>query len=97
MPWRLLVLIVIVAILLGFIGLNLKNTCNISFGFASFEDVPVYLTVFASFILGMFCSLPFILIKAIKKGPRAEKKQKPPKNPEKPAGIPPGDLPYGID
>jgi uncharacterized membrane protein len=55
-------LVVLFAALLLFIGLNLDNRCDISFWFtrdAVFKDVPVYLTVLASFILGLLCSIPF--------------------------------------
>ncbi|MDR1929511.1 MAG: hypothetical protein LBQ44_02670 [Treponema sp.] len=65
MPTRLIGLIVILTLLLVFIGFNLDNRCDISFGFAKFPDVPIYLTVFASFMLGMFLSLIFFLFKAI--------------------------------
>ena len=61
MPWRLIVFIVIFAIFLVFISFNLDNKCDISFGFAKIEQVPVFITIFSSFILGVFCSLPLIL------------------------------------
>ncbi|MDR2663197.1 MAG: hypothetical protein LBC31_09400 [Treponema sp.] len=94
MPWRLVLLIVVLGILLGFIGLNLNNTCDISFGFVSFTAVPIFLTVFVSFILGMFCSLPFFLFKAFKK-PK-NRKGKAPAEPASGGGS--GETgPYGID
>ncbi|MDR2662250.1 MAG: hypothetical protein LBC31_04555 [Treponema sp.] len=93
MPWRLVVLIVILGILLSFIGFNLNNTCDISFGFASFTAVPIFLTVFVSFILGMFCSLPFFLFRAFRKS-----KNRKGKTPEPAAGGGSGETgPYGID
>ena len=72
MPWRLIMIIVIVAILLSFIGFNLTNTCDISLGFKTIHRVPVYLTVFASFILGMVTSLPFFFFGILKKGRKKE-------------------------
>ena len=79
MPWRLIVLIVILALLLGFIGVNLENTCDISLGFnIKIPNVPVFITVFTSFILGMTASLPFIIFGGIKK------KHKTPPAPEYP-------------
>jgi uncharacterized integral membrane protein len=65
MPWRLIAVIVIFAIFLAFITFNLDNRCNISFGLVKFEDVPVFLTVFISFVFGIFCTLPF-LFRALK-------------------------------
>ena len=76
MPWRLIVIIIIFAVLLGFIGLNLTNTCDISLGFKVFKGVPVYLTVFASFMLGMVTSLPFFIFGSLKKKLKKEKQSK---------------------
>jgi len=76
MPWRLLVLIIILGILLGFIGFNLNNTCDLSLGFKVFKGVPIYLTVFASFMLGMVSSLPFIIFGSLRKKMKKEKKHK---------------------
>jgi uncharacterized integral membrane protein len=77
MPWRLIGLIVILAILLAFIGFNLDNTCPVSFGFTRIDNVPVYLTVFASFVLGMLMSVPFLISFTLrKKAPKAPKKDK---------------------
>jgi uncharacterized integral membrane protein len=53
--------IVIFAVFLVFIGFNLGNSCNISFGFRVFNDVPVFITIFGSFVVGMICAIPFIL------------------------------------
>ena len=103
MPWRLLVLIVILGILLGFIGFNLNNTCDLSLGFKVFKGVPVYLTVFASFMLGLVSSLPFLIFGRLKKKMKKEKPPKPPKSEnnrllkEKPGGKTDTTGSYGID
>lgn len=62
MPWRLIVIIIVFALLLVFITFNLDNKCDISFGPEPFtiKDVPVFLTIFISFALGLICTLPFI-------------------------------------
>jgi len=83
MPWRLIQFIVIFAIFLVFTGFNLANKCNISFGFKELTDVPVYLTAFTTFILGMLCALPFI-IKV-----RSKKKKGAPENNAEGTGKPP--------
>jgi uncharacterized integral membrane protein len=46
------------AVFLVFIGFNLENRCDISFGFTKLSDVPVFLTAFASFVLGLLASVP---------------------------------------
>jgi uncharacterized integral membrane protein len=60
MPWRLIGFILLFGIFLVFIAFNLGNKCDINFGFRVFQEVPVFLTAFASFILGLFCAVPFI-------------------------------------
>jgi uncharacterized integral membrane protein len=60
MPWRLIGFILLFGIFLVFIAFNLGNKCDINFGFRVFREVPVFLTAFASFILGMFCAVPFV-------------------------------------
>jgi uncharacterized integral membrane protein len=73
MPWRLIGFIILFAIFLVFIGFNLENNCNISFGFKEVERVPVYLTAFASFVFGMLCTIPFAVFFRVKKKQKASK------------------------
>jgi len=61
MPWRLLALIIVLAVFLAFITFNMENRCDISFGIKVYKDIPVFLTIFTSFILGMLCAMPFRL------------------------------------
>jgi hypothetical protein len=79
MPWRLIGLVLLLVIFLAFIGLNLENRCNISFGVYVLEGVPVYFTAFAGFVLGLLWSIPF----AISLGMKKKKKDK---------NTPPSDL-----
>jgi len=58
MPWRLILSIVIFAIFLTFITFNLDNRCDVNLGFAKFSNVPVFITIFSSFVLGLLCGLP---------------------------------------
>jgi len=74
MPWRLILFVAVFAVFLVFITFNLDNRCDISFGFKRFENVPVFLTVFSSFAIGLVCSLPFALWAAGKR--RRQKTQK---------------------
>ena len=63
MPWRLIRFLVVILILLLFVVFNLESKCNISFGFFVIKEVPVFLTIFFSLILGMFCAILFTQIK----------------------------------
>jgi len=61
MPWRLILFIAVFAIFLAFVTLNLDNRCNVNFGFAKFEEVPIFLTVFITFSMGLLCGMPLAL------------------------------------
>jgi len=61
MPWRLILFIAIFAVFLGFVTLNLDNRCNINIGFTQFEGVPIFLTVFITFSMGLLCGAPLVL------------------------------------
>ncbi|MDR2759183.1 MAG: hypothetical protein LBB78_07380 [Spirochaetaceae bacterium] len=67
MLWKLIGFVVFFGLLLVFIGLNLDNSCNISFGFTTIEAVPIYLTVFSAFVLGLFCTIPLIVSSKLRK------------------------------
>jgi uncharacterized integral membrane protein len=108
MPWRLIVFIVIGAAFLGFIGFNLENRCDVSFGFHTFSQVPVFLTTLSAFVLGMALALPLAISfrskarrneKAQKNQDRDRKKPKSGKSsaPEDPIEPPSPDGGYGID
>lgn len=58
---RLIGVITIFAIFLGFTIANLKNSSDISFGFFTFTEVPVFVSIYFSFVLGMLCAIPLIL------------------------------------
>jgi uncharacterized integral membrane protein len=107
MPWRLILFIIVFAVFLGFIAFNLGNTCDISFGFTSFKDVPVFFTVFSSFMLGMLCTLPVVFGRKKRKDPAKDEpklKKKWGKKKDEPAELAPveGGVfsdggPYGVN
>ena len=100
---RLISIIIIFAVFLGFIVLNLDNKCDISLGFTGFSDVPVFLSVLVSFVLGMLATVPLLLTR--KKAPPKPVEEKPARSlPFKKAkiNVSPDELkkedsPYGID
>ena len=73
MSWRLIQFILFFAIIFLFIVFNLGNKCDISFGFTVIKDVPVFLTAFSSFFIGMLCILPFIFAFRSRKKEKAAK------------------------
>ncbi|MDR2515986.1 MAG: hypothetical protein LBC88_01240 [Spirochaetaceae bacterium] len=80
MPWRLLGFIFFFGIVLVFSVFNRHNGCDISFGFVTLRNVPVYLTVFASFLFGLVCSLPYA-VSAYLRARRGKKASSGGKNP----------------
>jgi hypothetical protein len=101
--WRLIGLALVLALAFGFIGLNLENRSAISLGFwKTTEPVPVFVPVFAAFVLGIFCSIPFAV--SVNLGRSRKKKADKNSAPKKKRGgdepppevVPPGG-PYDID
>jgi uncharacterized integral membrane protein len=77
MPWRLIGFVLLFAIFLIFIGLNLGNSCDISFGFITIPQVPVYLTAFSAFVLGILWTIPFMISLRRKKAKKAALRELP--------------------
>jgi len=77
MPKRLIQTIVIFAIILLFIGFNLGDDykCKINIFFKIIPDVPVFLIVFCSFVIGMLSTLPFIFSYNLRKKREDENKK----------------------
>ena len=101
MRWKLVQFIVLFAIFLVFIVFNLENKCDINFIFIKISEVPVFLTVFFSFMIGMLCILPFVFFKSKKKTDPLKKESpaktgKKDKNADKDANLSSNTL-YGID
>ncbi len=81
MPIRLFFLVIVMVVLVTFIGFNVENRCDVSFAFYTLENVPVVVTILASFALGLVASLPFALRSrrrkaAVSKVPKVRKGRK---------------------
>ena len=61
MPWKAIIGIVLSAILILFITFNMGNVTDISFIFISVSNVPVYLIVFISLLIGALGMFPVVL------------------------------------
>jgi len=81
-PWRLILLLVILTVFIVFAGFNIDNTSDISFGFVTISEVPVFLSIPFAFVLGAFLTIGFHLIGYVKYGKQSkinkkrEKKEK---------------------
>ena len=52
--------ILVFAVFLCFIIFNLGNASNVSLGFRTFNDIPVFVTALFSFALGMLFAIPVL-------------------------------------
>lgn len=83
MPWKLIIAIICIAILMTLIGFNWSFTSDISFGFKTFENVPVILTIGISFLAGTLFAIPYAVRSSLQlkkrqstKSEKLEKKNK---------------------
>jgi uncharacterized integral membrane protein len=67
--------ILVFAVFLCFIIFNLGNTCDVSLGFRTFHDIPVFVTALFSYALGMLFVLPLIFTVGRKRKQKAVKAQ----------------------
>lgn len=76
--WKLVCLILPIALTLFLVCANLHNSSDVSFWFYTFKDVPVFLTMFVSFFAGVAFALPFsFFVRIFKRKPRAKVKSEP--------------------
>lgn len=83
-PWKLIFFLIILTLVVLFAGFNIANTVDISLGFRTFEDIPIFIALFIAFVLGNFVMLPFALgknrrnkkAKAAKAQEKLEKQEK---------------------
>jgi hypothetical protein len=101
---RIIVFIFIFVFFLAFIVLNLENKCDVSLGFTTIKNFPIFLSVLFSFVLGMFVTVPMILFSKKKPKPSELTEETPKFGPFKkaeikslPDDIKKEDSPYGID
>lgn len=75
MPVKLIGTIILLIAVTVFAGSNLDNKCDINLVFYKFEQIPVFMTVIASFAFGAILMLPFTFrrYKASKKTEEAKK------------------------
>ncbi|MFP4644362.1 MAG: hypothetical protein ACLFM0_08395 [Spirochaetales bacterium] len=76
MPWKFLVFLVFLAIVILFAGINVANSTDINLGFYQFEDVPIFVGLGSAYMLGALSILPFALTKAFSKRRKLSSKYK---------------------
>ena len=71
MRFRLILFIIFICFYALFAALNLSNSTDINFGFISFSNVPIFLSVTVAFAAGTIFMIPFMF-----GGRKKEKKEK---------------------
>ncbi|MFP4432449.1 MAG: hypothetical protein ACOCW6_10580 [Spirochaetota bacterium] len=79
MPWKLFFVILLLGLVVTFVGLNAQNSTDISFGFTTLSDIPIYISLFSAFFIGVLITLPFTFR-------RRSKSNKEPKEPKQKRG-----------
>lgn len=67
MPWKLILYVIVLGVVLAFVGLNIGNQSDISFGFVVYENVPIFLSLFGAFFVGIVVALPIAVHTASRK------------------------------
>ena len=60
-PWRMIGFLLGLGVLTGFAAVNIEHRSDVSFGFFSFQQVPVFLSLLVAFIAGALFVLPLAL------------------------------------
>jgi uncharacterized integral membrane protein len=71
MPWRMIILLLVIVLFATFAGFNL-DPIKISVGFYQFENIPTFFALVIAFIFGTLIMLPFTL-KAFRGKKKAKK------------------------
>ena len=66
MPWRMAFFLIILALVVFFAGFNITNVSDISFGFYTIENVPIFISLFISFLVGTLVMIPFVAKSKVK-------------------------------
>ncbi len=74
MPWRLVVFILILGFVVLFAGANITNASDISFGFYTVEDVPIFISLFFAYVVGVLTMVPFT-IRTMRRKKRIERSE----------------------
>lgn len=64
MPWKLLLFLSGISLLIAFAGFNLDHVSSLSFGFLVLKDVPIFYSLAVSFLTG---GVVFLFLFRVKK------------------------------
>lgn len=72
---RLLGTILSLVVLAFFVGFNLDNKCNVNVLVHTFQNVPVFITIIISFVVGVLFTMPFAFSYKSQKKKKAKNNQ----------------------
>lgn len=78
MSRRFIAFLVIVGLVVIFAGMNIRNSSGISFGFWKAEEVPIFVSLFFAYVVGIITMVPFVV------GKRSSRKLSKPDGAEEP-------------
>ena len=81
MMLRLISIFLILVLFLAFIIFNLENRCDVSLGFITFKDIPVFLTAIFSFTLGLLFAIPLVVCSFLRRKKSSHDKMPPKADP----------------
>lgn len=61
MPFKLLGTVVLLLVVTIFAGFNIDNKCNVNLIFRQFDNVPIFFSLMAAFVVGVVIMIPFTL------------------------------------
>ena len=61
MSWKLILFLICLVLTTIFIGFNLENTCTINLLFITYTDIPIFIVVLSSVIVGVFIAGVFMI------------------------------------
>ena len=70
MPWRMLLFLVVLALVVVLFAANMEHRSSFSFIFGHLEEVPVFMALLVAFIAGALTMLPFTI------GPHRQRRRK---------------------
>jgi uncharacterized integral membrane protein len=76
MPWKLVLWLILLALVLAFVGFNIENTSDISFGFYTLSDIPIFVSLFGAFVLGVLISVPVTVRHASRRRTKRSKQKR---------------------
>ena len=60
MPWKMVFFLAVLALVVFFAGFNITNVSDISCGFYTITNVPIFISLFMAFVVGTLVMIPFV-------------------------------------